>query len=195
MDELSQARTKNMAFNVPFFKQALKFIFDLRILRDLRDHLLLSMEHIPTHTSEVVNLQPQLANDPLQRFTNGGIRGERHSGTAITIILIDQIIMGDNPQQLQALLFNFLPCSLIQLPIRRTVDDQRHTLCFQTQLLNELCDPASSLDTPAGAIADQDGRIHVGQQAPADMLQSGHCPPRYRDNFPPAFASAFAAGR
>ena len=38
-------------------------------------------------------------------------------------------------------LFNFLPCSLVQFPIWRTVDDQCYTLRFQPQLLDKLCDP------------------------------------------------------
>ena len=62
---------------------------------------------------------------------------------------------------------------VVQASARRAVNDQFHDAGLQLQRVHHLGDARGGLYAPAGAVADQQQGIDVGQRAPGDVLEAG----------------------
>ena len=100
--------------------------------------------------------------NPAQCGLHGvGIRqlGRRLPGA---VAAVDRLVLGQNPQELQAVLFNLLANAVIQLAHRGPIDDEAQFTGLQLQLADHLRDPGHGLDAPAGAVGDEKHSVHMG---------------------------------
>ena len=86
--------------------------------------------------------------------------------------MIHGFILGHDSQQFQFLVPNLLQGSRIQFPLRSPVYDEPGLFGMKIQFFHEPGDPSRRLNSPAGAVADQNGNLHGGQDTPADMFHA-----------------------
>ena len=79
--------------------------------------------------------------------------------------------MRQNAKELEAVLFDLGTDAVIQLSVRRAVDDQTHLSGVQPHLVDHFGDSRHGLNAPAGAVGNQKHGVHMGKRPPGDMLQ------------------------
>src|SRR5699024_10859402 len=79
---------------------------------------------------------------------------------------------GDDAHELHAVAVDLLPHAVADPASRGPVDDKAYFLGARIQLPDHLRQAAGGLNAPAGADADQDEDVHIGQDAPAHVRQT-----------------------
>ena len=124
-------------------------------------------------SKEFVRLsEGQLVKDPVDRLLDGAVRRHSDAGLALRVVLIDGVVVGHHAHEMEVILLDLLPDAIVQLAAGGTVDDEADLLGAQLQLVDHLAEAAGGLYAAAGAVADQEDGIHLGQDAAAEVLKA-----------------------
>ena len=114
--------------------------------------------------------QSQLVEDGVDSLLDRAFAGYGNAGFTLGIVLIDSVVMGNNAQQAHTVLVDLLADHIADLAAGSAVDDEAHLGGAQLQINNHVAETACGLYAAAGAVADQNDGVHLGQNTAAQML-------------------------
>ena len=118
------------------------------------------------------DLNSQLPQDVPKGKLHGIRIGKQGGGVAAAVAAVYRVVLGQDTEKGQTVLFDFLPDARVQLSAGGPVDDEAHSAGVQVHFPDHFRDSRHRLDTPAGAVGNEKHGVHMGQGASGDMLQT-----------------------